>query len=393
MKLGFRTKMQIYRATSFWLFRQLRQQGWPFNRLKGIDEALREGLIDHYSHKFSSKPIDSSIRPIHLARAEVELYCQQFEQIAPSVLPEVGVAELADVLVDMPTCVHRCSDRMLRNGVIDIGLLTNIKYLNAFVTAPLRPKQKLPGGVLLGLPYLKNYYHWLIEILPRIQLIENDSRYANQPWFLPAECPRFVRTMIEVAGYSDRVRYLERGIYRFERLAIPTAMSVSEGASHPNEINWLRKTFLADTRDRPTRRLLISRSDSPQRFLVNESEALERLAPLGFELIQPGKLDFASQVKIFSEAQIVVGPHGAAFANIAFCSVNTGLIEIFASNHVNFSYSQIAKIRQMTYGVVVGEPSGLGISVNLDELEETVQRVISAVELLKTKGVLMSLND
>ncbi|MBV9389423.1 MAG: glycosyltransferase family 61 protein [Chroococcidiopsidaceae cyanobacterium CP_BM_ER_R8_30] len=385
MALGFRAKMALFRVTSPWLFGQLRKQGWPFSRIIDRDEAARKQLISYYCVKFNSEQVDSSIRPIHSGRSEVELYCKQFEQIAPTLLPEAGVVELSNVSVHMPTCVHRCRGLMLRDAFIDIGLLANLKYVAPFLTIPLRRQRKVTDAVLLGLPNMQNYYHWLIEIMPRIQLIENDSRYANLPWLLPKDSPRFVKMIIDTAGYSDHVCYLEQGVYRFERLIIPTVMSVGSGPNHPNELNWLRKKFIPNTPPQATRRLFISRRDTPQRFITNESEALQRLVPLGFELVCPGSLDFANQVKIFAEAQIVVGPHGAGLSNVVFAPANTGLVEVFARNQLDNFYnckffSQIAKLRHMTYGVVIGEPEGFGISVDIDELEETVRRVITALE-------------
>ena len=48
----------------------------------------------------------------------------------------------------------------------------------------------------------------------------------------------------------------------------------------------------------------------------------------GFELVATELLSFKEQVRLFSEADIIVGPSGAAFANIIFCQPGTKVIPL-----------------------------------------------------------------
>jgi capsular polysaccharide biosynthesis protein len=49
---------------------------------------------------------------------------------------------------------------------------------------------------------------------------------------------------------------------------------------------------------------------------------------LDFKLIDPSKLSLSQQVEAFSNAEIILGPHGAGLTNIMFCNPGTKVIEI-----------------------------------------------------------------
>lgn len=75
-------------------------------------------------------------------------------------------------------------------------------------------------------------------------------------------------------------------------------------------------------------RIIVSRGSSTTRRWLNENECKESLNTLGFELIDPSKLSLSEQVKAFSSAEIILGPHGAGLTNIMFCNPGTKVIEI-----------------------------------------------------------------
>ena len=48
----------------------------------------------------------------------------------------------------------------------------------------------------------------------------------------------------------------------------------------------------------------------------------------GFKIFKLSNLDFKEQINIFNNAEIIIGPHGAGFANLVFCKKNTKVIEL-----------------------------------------------------------------
>ena len=54
------------------------------------------------------------------------------------------------------------------------------------------------------------------------------------------------------------------------------------------------------------------------RHIINESDLIPQLQPLGFSVIDPGTLPLSEQIARFSRASIVVGPHGSGLTNTLF---------------------------------------------------------------------------
>jgi hypothetical protein len=77
-----------------------------------------------------------------------------------------------------------------------------------------------------------------------------------------------------------------------------------------------------------SKRIIVSRGSSTTRRWLNENKCMELLDELGFKLIDPSKLSLSQQVEAFSNAEIILGPHGAGLTNIMFCNPGTKVIEI-----------------------------------------------------------------
>ena len=77
-----------------------------------------------------------------------------------------------------------------------------------------------------------------------------------------------------------------------------------------------------------SRRIVVSRGSSTTRRWLNEINCMELLDSLGFKLIDPSNLSLSQQVELFSNAEIILGPHGAGLTNLMFCNPRTKVIEI-----------------------------------------------------------------
>jgi capsular polysaccharide biosynthesis protein len=106
---------------------------------------------------------------------------------------------------------------------------------------------------------------------------------------------------------------------------------------------WLKERLPAkETSGRPKRLYLTRGRVKNTRRLVNEDEVMHRLEPLGFVRFDPGTLTVQEQIDHFTAAEVIVAPHGAALANLAFCSPGVRVFELFAPKYVNPCYWTIA---------------------------------------------------
>ena len=108
------------------------------------------------------------------------------------------------------------------------------------------------------------------------------------------------------------------------------------------------------------REFYVSRDDAKIRFVSNELELNPVLKEFGFETLLMGKFSLADQINIFRSADFILGPHGAAFTNLAFSKPGTKFIEFFSNGHYSPSYNRFCAIRGLSYGFLVGEPTILG---------------------------------
>ena len=65
-----------------------------------------------------------------------------------------------------------------------------------------------------------------------------------------------------------------------------------------------------------------------------------------------GELSFFEQIYLFNNAKFIIGAHGAAFANLTFCSPDTNIIEIKPSSHPNNAYKRISQINNLNYKLI-----------------------------------------
>ena len=110
-------------------------------------------------------------------------------------------------------------------------------------------------------------------------------------------------------------------------------------------IDHLKKKFLKYKKSTNNfKKVFIDRSDSKLKHckLINNNEIKRFLKSKGFKIITLSNLNFKNQISIFNNAEIIVGPHGAGFANLVFCKKNTKVIELRPKNHPNRVYERVS---------------------------------------------------
>jgi hypothetical protein len=88
--------------------------------------------------------------------------------------------------------------------------------------------------------------------------------------------------------------------------------------------------------------------------MLNETELIERLRPLGFDIVEPQELTAEQQVANFASADLVVGPSGAGMFNTVFCRPGTFIIDIESEPHWAFPHSCLFASTGLRYGIFEG---------------------------------------
>ncbi|MCC3534569.1 MAG: glycosyltransferase family 61 protein [Microcoleus sp. PH2017_25_DOB_D_A] len=119
----------------------------------------------------------------------------------------------------------------------------------------------------------------------------------------------------------------------------------------PYDIELLRKKFCLKENVKPYRKLYLSRSG--QRQVKNEAQVREVLKEFGFEILEDISRTVDEQIRLFAEAAVVVGPHGAGFTNLLWCQPGTKVLECFYGGYTPPFFYYISQILGLEYSRMV----------------------------------------
>ena len=198
------------------------------------------------------------------------------------------------------------------------------------------PKYYQQPLVLLSTHNNPNYFHWLtqpglaplflqdhfgLSPLPGVALALSHRPRRSLPSYVPSLLELFAPELPLAIGLA-----LSSGsLSRFALQAHSSDVVIS-----PAQLHWLHRRCRDQLQVplKPWRRVLISRKRSSRRRCLNEDQLLAALAPYGFERRCLEDLSVIRQIRLFSESSVLVGAHGAGFANLVACMPQTAVVEL-----------------------------------------------------------------
>ena len=181
-----------------------------------------------------------------------------------------------------------------------------------------------------------NYFHWLTQ--PGLAPLFLQS-YFNLPGHQQLAIAVSHRPRQRLPHFVEPLlSFIAPETPRLTSLAIASSTSCqfalqqhdSDVFVSPAQLKWLRTMCLSRVRSscRPWRRIYLSRANAKTRRCLNEQQLIQALAPFGFRPYCLESLPFEAQLRLFSESSVVVGPHGAGFANMIACAPSAAIIEL-----------------------------------------------------------------
>lgn len=191
--------------------------------------------------------------------------------------------------------------------------------------------QKLSGtAALLNNPWCHNYYHWILEVAPRVMLMRQAGVEAD--WYVVDCQSRYQKRALELMGIPpERCIQSHYGLHlQADRLIRPSYPGIANCQMMATAIgqNVMSQNVKSSAGEPASRRIYITRKTAAHRKLANERELEQCLKLYGFQSYSFDSLDFADQVRIMRSAECVVTVHGAALANLIFAQPGTRVIEI-----------------------------------------------------------------
>ena len=261
------------------------------------------------------------------------------------------------------------SSFQLRNNNFDKNIKKNIVLR---IGTP-RIQKKLSGTVvslLTGGGGNNNYFHWLFDVLPKIGIIEKCYDLEKINYFLCPNLNKWQRETLSLLGIksskclsSVKFRHIKaNNIITTSHPWLKSKNIIFDIENLPLWISkWLINKFLKVKSNKNfPKKIYIDRSDSESnlknfRYIVNENEVIKFLKTKGFKSVRLTDLSFGDEIKLFNDAEIIVGLQGAGLTNLIWSGKNTKIIEL-RSRLTNKLFENLAKQNNIKFDKIETNP-------------------------------------
>lgn len=247
----------------------------------------------------------------------------------------------------------------------------------------------MPGAVeeeclWLGGPSPANYYHWVIDTLPRLLALRACAGlWEGRRLLACADLAGYMRESLDLLGVPADALLPVAGPTWLRSVCVVSNLS-SYGHVHPVALAALRNAFLPlagvgeEDRDEREegRRILVLRGDAARRRLRNEAEVAAWAAARGFAAVSLAGMGFLEQVRLFRRARIVMGAHGAGLTNLVWAAPGRcALIEMASGAPSLNHFRRLAGRLRMPYRRVAAAGAAdrdADFTADLDALERAL---------------------
>jgi hypothetical protein len=198
-----------------------------------------------------------------------------------------------------------------------------------------RARLKLQGSFVV-LPYSPFYYHTVIDELPNLIQIREHNKECNNV-LVHALTPQWAMELLEFFNFSvTKLNYKAAVVENLFSLSAPRVVV-------RKNLDYLRQ----DINKSPNTILIVSRTGAPRSDDSIESSILSQIPEA--KLVDPGDFMISEQIKMFSEAKVVIGLHGGALTNVVWMDNAGKLIEIFNHAYRTTDYQRICVEIEIRY--------------------------------------------
>ena len=266
----------------------------------------------------------------------------------------------------------------------------------------MKPICQLNCGIFLGGNGSWNYYHWMLELLSKIEFISKLPNLEQGYKILVNEdvvlTPSLKKTLnifinsqsvnISLIILKNEINYLVKDLFYINSTSsLPFSLrgkfkfKCEYSSIDDKSIIFLRETVFKSLLKNTgivdgDEKIFLCRKNIRRNY--NQNDVANLLHKYGFKSVFIEDYDFLEQVRIIKQAKFIVGPTGAAWTNLIFASAGSKALCWMADKANDFSvYSNIAKIvgvdlRYITYSSSVratGDLYSEDYFIELNEIE------------------------
>ena len=211
--------------------------------------------------------------------------------------------------------------------------ISSLNYNSVLKFGTPKIKTKVSGKVfsLVQGASGNNYWHWLFDLLPKIEILYLNNKINYFDYYYVPRINNYIIDTLKIYGIrkdqlinSQEFKHLATdSLYFLENIYLKNGDFQKQFEKIPlNIIKSIRKRLLKyKSKKNYNNKIFIDRSDSKfthYQFYEND-KIIKKLKKNNFGIFKLSKLSIFDQISLFNSSKLVLGLHGAGFANVIFC--------------------------------------------------------------------------
>ncbi len=242
--------------------------------------------------------------------------------------------------------------------------------INQYLKRKFAQKEKIDRAILFSVNLGGNYFHFFSDIVaklwmyPQAELKKMPLLVSKQIYNSPLFQYLFQNSHID--SFNWKILDSEK-IYKINKLLLLRPEPYSK-------THWLQTISYFKLSKNKDRKIFLTRSKRTGRNLINIDEVEAFMQKNSIEVVETEDMSIQEQVKLFSEASLIIGIHGAGLTNIIFAhNNNPKIIEIIPENRIACQYYWISTMLDYDYTPILGTSLvNNEFSVSLNQLEDRI---------------------
>jgi glycosyltransferase involved in cell wall biosynthesis len=351
-------------------------------KIKRLEVYSIASLYD-YSKKYSLFLFEDIPEQVYLGRPEIIGESKLKLSEGKAICPKPYISRLSDVIITGGSDYVITKEQLVLNDELadypgeEFGIkppFVKFRHNDKLILgySGVAP-QKIKQGILISSGHDSNYFHWMLESLPKFQFVDTISSLKDIPLLIPNQLHKNLEAALKKCNLHNHeiIRLNIGDPYHVDELIFPSALSrildrykgeVAFDSDIVLSKHWIKKVSdrLKESSElsakKPWRRLFLTRRKGA-RSVENIEEIEQFLLKYDFEVIELDNVSLDFQIELFSQALIIVSPTGAALTNLMFCAPNTKVL-VFMSNHETSNYylwTQLGDIMGLDVKILTGK--------------------------------------
>jgi hypothetical protein len=346
----------------------------------------------------------SSVPIVNLLKIRSTIQLEQISEIDKLIPGQINFVDFPNATV-VNGCYAIEGMRYIKNLPYEVGGMNSFPQRELLVGSRgmFRQSGELIAnhseGLFLGSS--SNWYHFLVEVLPR-GIEWSQSHKKSIGVVFNRHTPKSILEVIEKIGRAQPILISDGQVVTFENLTV----ALDGRHAHQADVHrilpgmnvftdrladfliiraWMKENFTSSDHGSP-KKVLIMRGLNKSRPLHNAFEIQKALGEIGFVAIDPEELSIENQIKIFENAEVIVAQEGAALANLIFAEKLKLVILMGSNPHPQFGafWPQLAEVLSIPSVRILGTPQkrdrigGGGYSIEITDLLHLVRTASEA---------------